>query len=58
MIDSYKNTMGHGRALDCGAGIGRVTKYVLEPRFDNIDLLDPSLILLEKSKSFINSPKV
>ena len=28
--------------IDCGAGIGRVAKHLLSPRFDIIDLLDPS----------------
>ena len=50
--------MGRSRALDVGAGIGRVTKHVLEPRFAAIDLLDPSFSLLSQAKSFINSPKV
>lgn len=28
------------RALDCGAGIGRVTESVLGPRFDRVDLIE------------------
>ena len=50
--------MGNQRALDCGAGIGRITKYILEPRFDKIDLLDPTKELIEKAKEFIGSDKV
>lgn len=42
ILDGFKTTLGRGRALDCGAGIGRVTKFVLESRFDKIDLLDPT----------------
>ena len=42
LLDTFKSTLGHSRALDCGAGIGRVTKYVLEPRFDKVDLMDPT----------------
>eukprot|EP00727_Mastigamoeba_balamuthi_P001209 m51a1_g11085 hypothetical protein (322) ;mRNA; f:6148-7462 len=30
----------HARALDCGAGIGRVTRHVLAPLFDRVDLVD------------------
>jgi hypothetical protein len=29
------------RALDCGAGIGRVTSTVLLPLFDLVDLVEP-----------------
>lgn len=50
--------MGHKRALDVGAGIGRVTKYVLESRFEKIDLLEPSSALLDKAMDFIGSDKV
>jgi len=57
MIDGFMKQMGHERALDCGAGIGRVTKHVLEQRFDKIDLLDPSPILLEKAKILVDSNK-
>ena len=58
MLDSFHKDIGHLRALDIGAGIGRVTKHVLEPRFDRIDLLDPSKVLLDKAKDFVASPKV
>lgn len=37
-------------ALDCGAGIGRVTKHLLMPRFDKVDLL-------EQEPKFINAAK-
>ena len=43
MIDTFKNAMPElGSALDCGAGIGRISKYVLIPKFTNVDLLEPS----------------
>ena len=41
-INEYKDSIGHGRALDCGAGIGRVTKYVLLNHFEKVDLVEPS----------------
>ena len=31
---------GTALALDCGAGIGRVTKSILLPIFDDVDLLE------------------
>ena len=43
-IDIYKDKIGHGRALDCGAGIGRVTKHLLLPRFEKVDLIEPSSV--------------
>eukprot|EP00347_Sterkiella_histriomuscorum_P022135 403331558 len=58
ILDQYKSTMGSSRALDCGAGIGRITKFVLEPRFDKIDLMEPTASLLDKAKEFIGSDKV
>ncbi|TNV70621.1 hypothetical protein FGO68_gene17046 [Halteria grandinella] len=51
--------MGTGRALDCGAGIGRVTKELLLPNFDTIDLIEPSKIQLDQAKlNFHNNTKV
>ncbi len=29
---------GKGRALDCGAGIGRITKHLLSKFFQTVDL--------------------
>jgi len=49
--------MEAGRALDCGAGIGRVTKFLLEPVFAAIDLVDQSEALLATARSFIETPK-
>ena len=57
-LEKFKDSIGHGRALDCGAGIGRVTKYFLAPRFDKVDLIEPSPVLIEKAKSFIAMPNV
>lgn len=50
--------MSADRALDCGAGIGRVTKFLLEPIFQAIDLVDQSEVLLSRARSFIESPKL
>ncbi|EDV28690.1 N-terminal Xaa-Pro-Lys N-methyltransferase 1-B [Trichoplax sp. H2] len=40
-----------GRALDCGAGIGRVTKGVLLPLFDVVDLVDQNEEFLHTAKA-------
>ena len=41
---------GYDYALDCGAGIGRIAKQTLLPRFDNVDLLEPASIQLDQAK--------
>jgi len=45
-------------ASDCGAGIGRVSKFLLLPIFQRVDLLEQNGSFLEKAKSCLNSPKV
>ncbi|KAJ9528733.1 hypothetical protein QJQ45_020634, partial [Haematococcus lacustris] len=46
-------------ALDCGAGVGRVTKELLLPLFTEVDLLEPSKHLLDAAeKSLKNNRKL
>lgn len=40
-------------ALDCGAGIGRVTKQLLLQFCVKVDMLEPSPRLLEQSKTYL-----
>ncbi|KAL7054751.1 hypothetical protein AAHC03_025746 [Spirometra sp. Aus1] len=44
------------RALDCGAGIGRVTKKLLLPRFRSVDMVEVTPKFLEQAEAFIGSP--
>ena len=44
-----------GRAADCGAGIGRVAKALLLPRFEHVDLVEQSPRLLEASVEYIGT---
>ena len=44
-----------GRALDCGAGIGRVSKRVLLPLFSEVDLVEQNQTFLEKAKTYLVS---
>ena len=37
-------------ALDCGAGIGRVTKHILKPIFKNVDLVEPSSVQINQAR--------
>lgn len=43
------------RAADCGAGIGRVTKNFLLPRFLHVDLIEQSPRLSAATNAYINS---
>lgn len=46
---------GKKRALDCGAGIGRVTKYLLMPQFDCVDLVEQDGNFVNKARDYLNS---
>ena len=41
--------------LDCGAGIGRVTKNLLLPLFDTVDMVEQNPDFLEKAKDYLVS---
>lgn len=42
--------VGRERALDCGAGIGRISKHLLCPLFRTTDVLEPSRHLFDRAK--------
>ncbi|KAM7369399.1 hypothetical protein PAMP_013670 [Pampus punctatissimus] len=44
---------GAGCALDCGAGIGRITKRLLLPLFSTVDLVDVTQEFLDKAKTYL-----
>lgn len=44
---------GSGCALDCGAGIGRITKRLLLPLFKTVDLVDVTQEFLDKAKTYL-----
>ena len=53
MINTFKNKMpSMGSALDCGAGIGRISKYVLCPEFTQVDLLEPSTTQINEARNY------
>lgn len=45
-----KDGPSKGRALDCGAGIGRITENLLLGHFERVDLLEQDEKFLEKAK--------
>ncbi|CAH8431339.1 unnamed protein product [Schistosoma turkestanicum] len=42
-------------ALDCGSGIGRVTKQLLLPRFSVVDMVDLIQVFLTGTKEYVDS---
>jgi len=46
------------RALDCGAGIGRITKNLLVPVFEKVDLLEQNPAFVERAKQLLSGGKV
>lgn len=44
---------GKACALDCGAGIGRITKRLLLPLFKTVDLVDVTQEFLDKAKTYL-----
>lgn len=47
--------LGKMCACDCGAGIGRVSKHLLLPRFAHVDLVEQSPRLLASSAEYIGA---
>ncbi|CAB1424711.1 unnamed protein product [Pleuronectes platessa] len=44
---------GTGCALDCGAGIGRISKRLLLPLFSTVDLVDVTQEFLDRAKTYL-----
>lgn len=54
-----RKTLEHAYALDCGAGIGRITKNLLSRFFDKVDLVDQDPNFVEEAKKLlVSNPKV
>ncbi|CAH0700664.1 unnamed protein product [Spodoptera exigua] len=47
-------------ALDCGAGIGRITKYLLLPYFESVDVVEPDEKFINSIKEYVGelAPKL
>lgn len=56
-IESIPN-VGRSRALDCGAGIGRITKNLLSLMFEKTDLLEPMHHMLEVAQKELDMDRV
>lgn len=47
------NKTGAHCALDCGAGIGRITKRLLLPLFKTVDMVDVTQDFLTKARTYL-----
>lgn len=50
-----KNPPGKERALDCGAGIGRITKHLLTNFFRKVDLVEPVKPFIDEARNYIQN---
>lgn len=55
VLEKYR--IPRGRVLDCGAGIGRVTKFLLAERFEVVDLLEQCGKFLDFAKKYVETEK-
>lgn len=53
-IFKMKPSPGRSRAIDCGAGIGRVTKHLLSKFFNKIDLVEQDANFLHKANEYLS----
>ncbi|EEB11812.1 conserved hypothetical protein [Pediculus humanus corporis] len=56
-IFSQKNKPNNNRALDCGAGIGRISKNLLVKHFHHVDLVEQNPKFIEAAKKFLSFEK-
>ncbi|KAM4634483.1 N-terminal Xaa-Pro-Lys N-methyltransferase 1 [Polymixia lowei] len=52
-LDKDEGKTDTGCALDCGAGIGRITKRLLLPLFRTVDLVDVTQEFLDEAKTYL-----
>ncbi|CAH1389027.1 unnamed protein product [Nezara viridula] len=57
-VFKFENPPNRIRALDCGAGIGRITKHLLVKYFETVDLIDQNQDFIETAKAYVNSPQL
>lgn len=56
-ILSSNNPPSSNVAIDCGAGIGRITKYLLIPYFKLVDVIEPDIKFIRAIKDFVGENK-
>ncbi|KAL6045078.1 N-terminal Xaa-Pro-Lys N-methyltransferase 1, partial [Balamuthia mandrillaris] len=50
----FSSGLQRSAALDCGAGIGRITKDMLLKHFERVDLVEPNADFLNKAKELLS----
>lgn len=53
LLKETEGKLSPGCALDCGAGIGRISKRLLLPLFKTVDLVDVTQEFLDKAKTYL-----
>lgn len=57
MLQDFKDKIsGFRTAIDMGAGIGRISKTTLLPKFQEVDLVEPAEIQIQKARE--NVPQI
>jgi len=51
LLSTSGGRVGTGRVLDCGAGIGRISKNLFLPLFDKIDIVELEAKFIEQAKN-------
>ncbi len=51
--DGGRGGPGNRRALDCGAGIGRITKHLLQRHFGQVDLVEQNQKFLDQANKYL-----
>ncbi|XP_047544809.1 alpha N-terminal protein methyltransferase 1-like [Vanessa atalanta] len=57
-ILALENAPKPGLALDCGAGIGRITKNLLAPLFERVDVIEPDEKFINAISSYVGENKI
>ncbi|XP_059048874.1 N-terminal Xaa-Pro-Lys N-methyltransferase 1-B-like [Achroia grisella] len=55
---SLKDPPASNIALDCGAGIGRITKHLLLPYFQSVDVIEPDEKFLNTITEFVGEERI
>ncbi|XP_014670576.1 PREDICTED: N-terminal Xaa-Pro-Lys N-methyltransferase 1-A-like isoform X2 [Priapulus caudatus] len=53
IVTGNKGRVGRSRAVDCGAGIGRITKQLLVPFFDSVDMVEVNPAFLAEAPVYM-----
>lgn len=56
-IFALDNSLQSNLALDCGAGIGRITKHLLLPSFETVDVIEPDEKFINTILDFVGENK-